>query len=475
MNGVADDLCGMDLVAAAEAIRLRKISSVEVTGACIQRIEQLQPRLNCFISVEAEEALATARRADEEIAKGVIRGPLQGVPLAHKDMLYRAGKVTTCGSKIRKDFVPNQTATVHVRLDAAGAVNLGTLNMAEFAFGPTGHNAHWGHCRNPWNPDHITGGSSSGSGSAVGGRLVFGALGSDTGGSIRLPSGVCGLAGLKPTQGRVSRYGVMPLSFSLDQVGPIARSVRDCARLFSVIAGYDPKDPTSSTVPVEDYEARLSGGVRGIRIGVPTNYFYDDIADEIRAGMEESLRIFRELGAEIVEVEVPHLDVLDGLSNVVMASEAATIHGEWLRTRPGDYQAQVRQRIMAGLFYPATKYLEALDLRPRIVTDVIDAVFARADILHAPLLARPVPRIEETDLGGSREGHTVIGSLTRLTRPLNYLGFPGLTVPAGFTRDGLPMAFQLLGRPFAEAMLLRAGHAYQSETDWHRRSPSLSG
>ncbi len=475
MSGLTDgDLLGLDLVGAAEGVRTRKFSAVELTEACIRRIERLQPKLNCFISLEAETALAAARRADEELAKGVVRGPLHGIPLAHKDMLYRAGKVTTCGSKIRKDFVPSYTATVHLRLEAAGALDLGTLNMAEFAFGPTGHNAHWGHCRNPWNPDHITGGSSSGSASATAARLVLGALGSDTGGSIRLPSGLCGLAGLKPTQGRVSRYGVMPLSFSLDQVGPLALSVRDCARIMSVIAGYDPKDPTSSTVPVDDYEARLAGGVRGLRIGVPTNYFYDGMVDEIRAGMEESLRVFRDLGAEIVEVEIPHLDVLDGLSNVVMASEAATIHGRWLRERPDDYQPQVRQRIMAGLFYPATRYLEALDLRPRIVADVIEAVFTKADVLHAPLLARPVPRIDETDLGGTPEAHAAIGELTRLTRPLNYLGFPGLTVPAGFTGNGLPMAFQLLGRPFAEAMLLRVGHTYQQETDWHRRAPTLA-
>jgi aspartyl-tRNA(Asn)/glutamyl-tRNA(Gln) amidotransferase subunit A len=474
MSGMTSGgLPGMDLVAVAEAIRRREISSVEVTQSCIQRIERLQPRLNCFIALNVEEALATARRADEELAMGIVRGALHGVPLAHKDMLYRAGRTTTCGSKIQKDFVPNYTATVHERMAAAGAINLGTLNMSEFAFGPGGHNAHWGHCRNPWNTDHITGGSSSGSASAVAGRLVFGALGSDTGGSIRLPAGLCGLAGLKPTQGRVSRHGVMPLSFSLDQVGPLTRSVRDCARLFSVIAGHDPKDRTSSMVPVEDYEARLSGGVRGIRIGVPSNYFYDGIADEIRASMESSLHVLRDLGAEIVDVEVPHLDDLDALSNVVMTSEAATIHGNWLRTRPDDYQPQVRQRISVGLFYPATKYLEALDLRPRIVEDVIRAVFSKVDVLHAPLLAQPVPRIDETDLGGSREAHAVVGSLTRLTRPFNYLGFPGLAVPAGFGHDGLPFAFQLLGRPFSEAMLLRVGHTYQSETDWHLRSPSL--
>lgn len=471
--GAHADLTSMDLVEAADAIRSRKVSSVEVTAACIRRIERMQSRLNCFIGFDPEGALAQAERADREAAKGVFRGPLHGVPLAHKDMLYRAGRTTTCGSKIRRDFVPNYTATVLSRLDAAGALDLGTLNMAEFAFGPTGHNDHWGHCRNPWNPDHITGGSSSGSASAVAARMVYGALGSDTGGSIRLPAGLCGLVGLKPTQGRVSRYGVMPLSFSLDQVGPLTRTVRDNTRIFAAIAGYDPQDPTSSTATVEDYESRLAGGVSGLRIGVPVNYFYDGIHDEIRAALDESLRVFRTMGAEIVEVEMPHLDVLDSLSNIVMASEAATIHGNWLRSRPDDYQPQVRRRIMAGLLYPATKYIEALNLRAHIVADVIEAVFTKVDVLHAPLLGQPVPRIDDTDLGSSPEAFEVVGALTRFTRPLNYLGLPGLSVPTGFTEAGLPIAFQLLGRPFAEATLLRAGHAYQSETDWHLRSPDL--
>src|SRR5690606_38792450 len=233
------------LVQASEALESGAISSRELTQACLSRIDRLQPTLNCFIHVDPDEALVEADAADSRRARGEPLGPLHGIPLAHKDMYYVAGRLSTCGSTIRRDFWPENSCTVMERLAAAGAVNLGGLNMSEFAVGPTGHNVHWGHCRNPWNPEHVTGGSSSGSGSAVGGRLAFGALGSDTGGSIRLPAGICGVVGLKPTQTRVSRHGVMGLSFSLDCVGPLARTVRDCARLFVAIAGHDPKDPTS--------------------------------------------------------------------------------------------------------------------------------------------------------------------------------------------------------------------------------------
>ncbi len=282
---MSEELTHLSLTDVAEAIRTKQVSAVEVTAACLRRIERLQPKLNCFISIEAEAALKAAAVADADLARGVLRGSLHGVPLAHKDMFYRAGQVSTCGSKINRDFVPDHTATVLSRLEAAGAIYLGGLNMAEFALGPTGHNEHWGHCRNPWNPDYITGGSSSGSGSAVAARLTYGALGSDTGGSVRMPAGVCGVVGLKPTWGRVSRYGVMPLSFSLDTVGPLARTVQDCACLTRIIAGSDPMDSTSSTALVPDYEATLSEGMKGIKIGVPTNYYYDELMRVPTIGM----------------------------------------------------------------------------------------------------------------------------------------------------------------------------------------------
>ena len=472
MSGDADGITGLTLSEVADAIAGGTISSVQATQACLDRIEVLQPRLNCFIQVDKENALEAARRADQVLADGKKVGPLHGVPLAHKDLYYRAGRVSTGGSLIRKDFVPEYTATVLERLDAAGAVDLGTLNMCEFAQGPHGLNDHYGHCRNPWNVEHICGGSSSGSGVSVSARLAFGSLGTDTGGSVRLPAGMCGLVGLKPTYGRVSRYGVMPLSFSLDHVGPLTRTVNDCARMMGGIAGRDERDPTSATEATPDFEAGLESGVKGLKIGVPTNYFYEKTSDEIEQGMEASLDVFRELGAEILTVEVPDPREIFELGQVVSRSEVAAIHREWLATRPQDYSPQVRARSQQGLAIPATQYLEAVSLRQNVVADFVAAVFGKVDLLHTPMLSIPVPGIAETDVGASERMGEVISALTWCTRPFNYLGVPVLTMPAGFSDNGLPMSFQLIGRPFAEPLLLQAGHAYEAETRWHETAPS---
>ncbi|HUQ24286.1 MAG TPA: amidase, partial [Burkholderiales bacterium] len=301
-------MLGLSLVEAAEAIRRRKISSLELTQAAIERARTLGAELNCFALLEAEEALKAAKKADR--AKGK-RGLLHGVPLAHKDLFYRKGKVVASGSKVRKDFVAGTTATVLERMSAAGAVNLGALQMAEFAFSPTGYNEHYGHPLNPWNHAHVPGGSSSGSGAAVGARIVFGSLGSDTGGSVRLPAAMCGLTGLKPTVTRVSRAGVMPLSHSIDCVGPLARTARDCARLMEVISGADPADPSCTARAVPRYERALDGKARGLRIGVPRAYFYDPVSPEIRKILDESLGALRRLGAKLVEVDVPDMSVIN--------------------------------------------------------------------------------------------------------------------------------------------------------------------
>ena len=462
------------LVASAGAIASGEISSRELTEICIARIERLQPVLNCFISLDADNALAAAEAADKARARGDSVGLLHGVPLAHKDMYYRAGHVSTCGSKIRKHFRADHTATVIQRLADAGALYLGGLNMAEFAFGPTGHNEHWGHCRNPWNIRHVTGGSSSGTGSAVAARLVYAGLGSDTGGSIRLPSAACGLTGIKPTQTRVSRYGVMGLSFSLDTVGPLTRTVRDCARVLGVIAGPDPNDPTSSDVNVDDYEAATIGAkVQGLRIGLPTNYYYDDASAEVRELMNDSLKTFEELGANVVEVEVPDQDQLSDLANVVMGSEAATLHRTWLRECPMDYSAQVRARIRPGLMYSAIDYLQALQIRSQITRQFVENVFGQCDVLHTPVISFPVPTIEETDLGDTSNFSHFISRMTHCTRPINYLGLPAIATPAGFTANGLPTSFQLIGRPFAEEMLFRVAAAYEDATNWNQKTPKI--
>ena len=463
----------MSLTELADAIAARQLSAVEVVSATVARARRLQPVLNCFISLQAEAALESAAAADAALARGEAPGPLHGVPLAHKDMFYRTGHVTTCGSRIRKDFVPDHDSTALARLDRAGAIYLGGLNMAEFATGPTGHNEHWGDCRNPWNQAHISGGSSSGSGASVGGRVVYGALGSDTGGSVRLPSACCGVVGLKPTNGLVSRHGLMPLSYTLDTVGPLARTVRDAARITGVIAGHDPLDPTSSRRPAPDYEAALAEGVAGLRIGVPTDYFYDIASDEVRALMERSLDVFRAAGAEVVEVRVPDIARINHLSNVVLSSEAAAIHEPWIAGRPDDYQEQVRNRYEPGLHVPAVKYIQALSARAGLLREFVDTALAGVDALHTPGIPFPIPTRDETNVGGGERMAQMVAGLSWCTRAANYLGGPALIVPCGFTESGLPAAFQLMGRPFSEATLFRLGHAYQDATDWHTRAPGL--
>ena len=470
---MSNDPCFTTLVEAAESIARKEISSVELTEACIRRIERAQPRLNCFIHLEAEQALTAARACDRELAAGRSLGSLHGVPLAHKDCYYRAGKLSTCGSGIRRDHVAGTTATVLSRLDAAGAVDLGGLNMSEWAIGATGHNEHFGHCRNPWNPEYAAGGSSSGSGAAVAGRLLFGALGSDVGGSIRLPAAFCGVVGLKPTLTRVSRHGAMAMSYSLEHLGPLVRTVRDCARIMSVIAGHDSKDAISSPEPVPDYEGALDQPIRGVRVAAAIDSFSDIVTDEVKTVLAQGLDVFRSLGAEIVEVTVPNLDVLDRLANLIMCAELAAVHGNQLRKRPQDYAEQVRHRIEPGFHIPANRYLEAQHLRARYLAEFVEGVLDRADVVYAPVLSFPVPTLAETDVKGAEGMPEVITSIICCTRPVSYLGLPALSVPAGFTSNGLPTAFQLIGRPFAEARLMAIGHAYQSATDWHERAPEV--
>jgi aspartyl-tRNA(Asn)/glutamyl-tRNA(Gln) amidotransferase subunit A len=320
----------------------------------------------------------------------------------------------------------------------------------------------------------VAGGSSSGSGAAVAARLIYGALGSDTGGSVRIPAALNGLVGLKPTQGRVSRHGGLPLSFSTDCFGPLARTVRDCARLTRVIAGHDGADPTSSRHAVADYEAACGAGIAGLRIAVARTYGAIEVRDDVASAAAASLEVLRGLGAEIVEVDLPDPSELSALANIVSRSEAATRHRKWIRSRREDYSPHVRRRMEVGHMIPATRYIEALSARGRILAEFGQAVFAKAEVLHLPTVAVPAPTLAESDVGDSEALPALLLRLTGLTRPMNYLGLPALSVPAGFSGDGLPVAFQLVGRPFQEATLFQLGDAYQQATDWHRRIPPLA-
>ncbi len=457
----------------ARAIREKRVSCVAATEAAIARMKAVHPRLNCLVRSDDEMALAAAHLADKELARGALRGPLHGVPMAHKDMYYRSGMASSCGSKIVRERPATSTATVLERLDAAGSIQFGVLNMAEFAFSPTGHNWHFGHCRNAWDPSRVTGGSSSGSGTAVAARATFAALGSDTGGSIRLPAHFCGVSGVKPTYGRVSRAGAMPLSFSLDTVGPLARTVEDCALLLQVIAGPDQRDPTCDTRPVPDYVAALERPIAGLRIGRPRQFFYDDCDPEIAAAMQASLETFKRLGATVVDIDIPDITPWNFAGTLIISAEAAAYHGNWLRTRPQDYSEQIRGRLEQGLAIPAASYLDALRLRPVALREFCAQVFNRVDVFHAPVVPFQTPTIAETDLGATPEAVAMLGRTTRLTRPGNFLGLPAVSVNAGFTKAGMPIGMQLLARPHDDATALRAGHAFQKATEWHNRVPAV--
>jgi len=462
----------LSLTEVASAIAEKKLSSREVTQSCLDRVSKWQPHLNAYMSIEADSALAAADAADSTLAKGDSRGALHGVPMAHKDMYYDEGHVVTCGSLIRKDWVARTTATSLQRLKNAGSVRLGSLQMVEFAFGPLGHNSHYGPVRNPWNVEHATGGSSSGSGSAVGARLTFAALGSDTGGSIRMPAHFCGVSGLKTTVGLVSRAGAMPLSQSLDTVGPLARTVEDCALITGLMAGADPLDPTTSTRAVPDYLAATKVSAKGMTVGIPKAFYVEDLDPEVAAILQNTIAALKHEGIKIVEVDLPNQLQLSGASQLVLATEAAALHKRWMIERPQDYGPQVLMRLQNGLAVTGVAYLEALRWRGPALAAHLAAVTG-VDALLAPVSPMAAPRIDETDIGNGPGAEALIQRVTRFTRPINYLGLPALSIPAGFTKAKLPIGMQLVGRPFEEATLLTIGANFQRATDHHSKCPEL--
>jgi aspartyl-tRNA(Asn)/glutamyl-tRNA(Gln) amidotransferase subunit A len=434
----------------AARIRARELSSAEVTAQCLQRLERLQPILHCAIRIDAQRAMAAAREAD----KREPVGPLHGVPLAHKDIFERAGRPMTCGSKILASNGPSRTATVLQRLDAAGAIDLGTLNLAEFAAGGTGHNVHWGDCANPWNTAYTPGGSSSGSASAVAARALFGAHGTDTRGSVRWPAALCRITGLRPTTGRISLDGVFPRAWSIDTVGPMARTAEDCALLFAAISG----EHVDLTVP--------------FRIGVVRGPWRENVTDEHNAALEASLAVFRQLGASVIDVDLPDLGPAFELGDVVVKSEAAALHAGWLRERPGDYAPGIRQQLEAGLSIPAPRYVDAVRKKAATQREYL-AAFERVDVLHVAAYPFPAPTMADCAPTTPGAVNAFWAAYPRFTRPFSYVGLPVLALPCGFAANGVPIGCQLVGRPQDEERLLAAAHAYQRATDWHRAAPKL--
>jgi len=459
----------------ARMIATKEVSPVEVVRAHLDRITALDGGLRAFITVCGDAALDAARAAEAALAAGRSLGPLHGVPVALKDLFDTAGVRTTGGSKILADRVPAQDATVVRTLRAAGMIVLGKLNMHEFAYGPEGLNTHYGTARNPWDAAdvRITGGSSSGSGAAVAAGLVPAALGSDTGGSIRIPAALCGITGLKPTYGRVSRRGVLPLSWSLDHAGPMTRSARDAALLLRAMAGYDPADATTSVLPVPDYAAALSGDVKGLRVGLLGAFFVEGAAPDVRASVEGAAKTLEALGAKVDEVRLEHMAEVAAGAMAIVASEALAYHAEWMRTRSQDYQPDVIERLRAGVFVSGFHYVRAQQARA-LVRAAVDGALAGRDVLLTPATPITAPRVGETEVSVGTGKIDVRSSLLRFTRPFNFSGHPACALPCGFGATGLPIGMQIVGRPFDEATVLRVADAYQRTTDWHTRRPPLA-
>lgn len=458
----------MSVAPLAAALRRGELSPVEAVQSFLDRIERLDPQVNAYITVRGDEALAEARALEGAPS----RGPLWGVPVAVKDVIDAAGTPTTAGSRILAQHVPTGDSTVVARLRAAGAVLLGKLNTHEFAYGAMTTSAHFGAARNPWSPDRICGGSSGGSGAAVAAELAAGTLGTDTAGSIRIPACLCGATGLRPTTGRVSNRGVVPVSWTFDTVGPIARTAEDCALLLEAIAGHDPGDPTTAEVAVPAYADGLGEDLSGLRVGVVRTLLDCDIHPAVAAAVEEAISCLASLGARVEPVELPLFEHAGTIQQAMQFAEATTAHLEWLRTRLPEYGADVRARLLVGLFLPPTTYVTGQRAR-RLLYERWRPLLRRFDLFAAPTMPIPAPPLGEevVRIGGLEIPYRL--ALIRFNSCWSLPGLPTASVPCGFA-DGLPVGLALAGRRFAEATVLRAAHAYQRATDWHERRPALA-
>ncbi len=458
----ASDLAGYDLLGLAVLLRTRQLSPVELTEACLERIQAVNPTINVFLTVTAELARREARTAEARIMRGDYLGPLHGIPYAAKDLLCTKGIRTSCASRILADFVPDFDATVVERLRAAGAILVGKTHLHEFAFGLTNLNPHYGPARNPWDPARITGGSSGGSAAAVAASCVPLALGSDTGGSIRIPAALCGVTGLKPTYGRVSKHGVFPLAWSLDHVGPLAKTAADAAAALAVLAGADPRDPACLAEPVPDYLAALEGDLAGMTIGVPEGLFYEVADPVVLALVRASAETFARLGAEVRPVAIPELETMTKACLVILSAEAASALGPFHRGHPRELGADVKARLDGAATHLASHYVDATRHRRR-AQEHFAAAFREVDLLLTPTTSVPATILSETAV--NLEGAEVpVGlALTRCTRIYNLLGLPAASLPCGLTPRGLPVGLQLAGPPLAEAVVLKAAHLYQRD------------
>jgi len=451
-------------------LQRKELSPVELTNATLQRIERYNPKLNGFITVTADEALREAQAAEQEIGQGRYRGPLHGIPITIKDLFATRGVRTTGGSKLFADWVPDHDATAVARLRAAGAVIVGKTNLHELAYGVTNDNPHFGPARNPWNPRLVTGGSSGGSGLAVATSQCCASLGSDTGGSIRIPSSACGIVGLKPTYSRVSRYGAMPLAWSLDHAGPMTKSVEDAAILLGVLAGEDPKDSTCSSRAVPDYRKDLASGISGLRLGIPKQFFFEHVDREILSAVESAVSKLEELGASRVPVSISGMEMCSAMEAHITLAEAASYYEHLLEKKPEGFSPAVLTDLDAGRFLLATDYVKSQRARTLLQQRFAEA-FERADLIVSPTLPAFPPVVGEVYVQSGDLREHIVDAFLRFNIPYDLTGLPAITVPCGFSSSGLPIGLQFAGKPFDEATILRVANAYERATDWHSRHP----
>ncbi len=466
------DLCDLDVTELADRIRSRDVSPVEVTEAFLARIESVNPKLNAFVTVTADHALKAARAAEQDVVGGRRFGPLHGIPIGHKDLFCTSGIRTTGGSRVLRDFVPDTDATVVGRLRAAGMVMLGKTSTHEFAYGPTSEVSMFGPVSNPWDTGRISGGSSGGSGAAVSAGLVPIASGSDTGGSVRIPSSLTGLTGLKPTYGRISRAGILPLCWSMDHPGPLARSAADAALFLQATAGHDDADDASANRPVPDYSAALTGDIRGRRIGVPRHCFFSRAQEEVVDRVDAALEVLEGCGAEIIEIDVPDIDHAAAAALAIYLAEATAYHEDTIALTPELYSDSVRGFLELGEQLLAKDYLRAQRYRT-LLGKTLEGLFTTVDVMATPATPITATEIGQTGVDINDTHDSVFAALLRNTEPFNLTGLPAVVAPCGIDVAGMPVGLQIVAPAFCEGRALNVIHAFQQTTDWHRLRPKL--
>jgi aspartyl-tRNA(Asn)/glutamyl-tRNA(Gln) amidotransferase subunit A len=461
-----EDLISRPITQLAPLIQSKQVSPVELFDEVLKRIHQLQPKLHSFITITEAEGRKAATEAEAEITNGHYRGPLHGIPISIKDLFATRGVRTTAGSKVLGKWVPDYDATAVTRLLQAGMVMVGKAHMHEFAYGVTNDNPHYGPARNPRDPTRVTGGSSGGSAAAVASSQCIASLGSDSGGSIRIPSAVCGVVGLKPTYGRVSRYGAIPLAWSLDHVGPITKTVEDAAIMLGAIAGPDPNDPTASSRLVPDYRQEMMRGIRGLRLGIPRQYFFDHVDPEIRQAVDKAIRKLESLGAATLEVDIPNLENCAAMEAHITLVEATSYHEPYLQRQPEDYSPAVRTNLEAGRFLLGTDYVKSQRARTLLQRNFNEA-FKHADVIVSPTLPAFSPRVGEEWVQSGDLRENVIDAFLRFNIPYDLTGYPAISMPCGFGSTGLPIGLQIAGKAFDETSVLKVANAYEQSTEWH--------